>query len=145
MKKLPLIFLLITCFAFRDVRAQCAVYYEEESGICGWTWDNGKPPYSTMEEVKAAAKKACEDRGGKNCQLFYSGYEIGWWVVVRGLARKDNKDGHLFRLMLFKTENTPEAKSAAEKEAIKVFIDAGGIRPTNPEEVQSWYVPGKQE
>src|SRR5258706_9650307 len=111
MKKLLFTLLLIVCLALSNAQAQCAVYFEEETGIWGAQWDNGKPPYATIDEVKAAAKKSCEGSGGKNCQLFYAGFETGWWVVVLGKARKGNEEGyHLFRVMYFETENTTEAK-----------------------------------
>ena len=145
MKKLPLLFFLITCFASGNAFAQCAIYYEEETGAWGSQWDNGKPPYATMDQVKEAAKKKCEDVGGKNCQLLYSGFETGWWVVIRGKAHHNNKDGYLFKVMLYKEPNTFEGQIAAEKAAIKAFMDDGGNRPTNSEDVKSWYVPGKQE
>ncbi len=146
MKKLLFTLLLIVCLALSNAQAQCAVYFEEETGIWGAQWDNGKPPYATIDEVKAAAKKSCEGSGGKNCQLFYAGFETGWWVVVLGKARKGNEEGyHLFRVMYFETENTAEAKAAAEKRAIEVFMEQEGNRPTNSENVQSWYVPKKQE
>jgi hypothetical protein len=145
MKKLFFIFFLVACFAFSDAQAQCAVYFEEETGAWGAQWDNGKPPYATMDQVKEAAKKKCEEVGGKNCQLLYSGYQTGWWVVIRGRVYQNNKDGHMCKVILVPGENTPEVQAAAEKAAIKSFIDDGGIRPTSSEDVKSWYVPGKQE
>lgn len=145
MKKLPLIFFLVACFAFGNTSAQCAIYYEEETGIWGAQWDNGKPPYATMDRVKEAAKNKCEDLGGTNCLLLYSGYETGWWVVIRGKAHVNGKDGYLFKVMLYTGEDTWVAQMEAEKEAIKSFMDAGGSRPTNKDDIKSWYVPGKQE
>lgn len=143
MKKIPLILLLMACLGYCDARSQCAIYQEEGTGIWGAKWDDGKPPYASMDKIKEAAKKACEDFGGKNCQLFVSGYQIGWWVVVRGRARRGNEEGYLLRVMLFKTENTPEAKEAAEKAAIKEFGEKEGTIPETAQ-VFSWYVPGRE-
>lgn len=146
MKKLFFIFFLVTCFAYCDTQAQCAIYKDEvDTGIWGANYDNGQPPYATMDEVKAAAKKECEVNGGKNCKLHYASYEIGWWVVVRGWASRGNSEGTLFRVMLFETENTTEAKTRAENRAIIVFKENGGLWPHSSTDIKSWYVPGKQE
>lgn len=145
MKKLSLILFLISYFAFRNASAQCAIYYEEETGIWGAQWDNGKPPFATMDQVKDAAKKKCEEFGGKSCKLLYSGWQTGWWVVIRGRAHYNNKDGYLVKVMRYEGQNSLVVQAAAEEAAIKAFINDGGKMSTNSEDVKSWYVPEKQE
>jgi len=110
--------LLMTLLPSTDLHAQSAVYICKETGQWGVAWDDGNAPRMSIEETKKEASKRCYDRGGKDCQLFFSDITKGWFTFFTG----GEKGKYVFAIgksVLSEKEST--------KKAMDDYLQKGGI------------------
>lgn len=130
--KLYLYLVVSTLFAYTNTHAQTAVYVCPATGAWGYSYDDGKPPRSTMEQVKQQALKGCQNHGGTNCGLHYSGTDAGWYAYITG------GNGSAFNYMVAWSR---VSQKDAEQRVREEYRKKGGLDPYGAT-VTTWYVPG---
>lgn len=120
---------IITCLGWLAGAGQSAVYVCEKTGKWHAVHDDGNAPRMTMKEVEKEALKGCIERGGEDCQLFFSTKTKGRYVFFTG----GEKGKYVFAIGTSKL---------SEKDAYKIAMDnylqkGGVIRPGC--ESYSWY------
>jgi len=124
-----IIFLVATKYVV--VNGQSAVYICEKTGRWGVAWDDGNAPRMSMEETKKEALKRCYDRGGKDCQLFFSDTAKGWFGFFTG----GDKEKYVFAM-----GKSLVSEKEAMKKAMDDYLQKGGILSPGCEST-SWNAP----
>ena len=133
MKKLLLATLLSLCGTVLCY-SQCVVYVCAKTGAWSAEFNNGKPPFETMDGLRRLAMKECEKQGGTDCRSFFDGNGEGkgtWWAFI--IAH--NSDHTKFNYMAIGNE---QSKSSAEEALRTKFLNSGGY--STDIKVTSWYV-----
>lgn len=123
--------IIIILFSCPAIVAQTAVYVCTTTGAWGYSYDDGKPPRSTMEEVKRQALKGCQNNGGTNCGLYYSGTDAGWYAYITG------GKGAAFNYLVAWSK---VSENDAEQRAREEYRKKGGLDPYGAT-ITTWYVP----
>jgi hypothetical protein len=114
-----------------DIKAQSAVYVCKETGQWGVAWDDGNAPRMSMEETKKEASKRCYDRGGKDCQLFFSDATKGWYTFFTG----GDKGKYVFAI-----GKSLVSEKESMKKAMDDYLQKGGIIQPGCQ-TSNWYAP----
>lgn len=128
---IKLTILLVALLQHRDVQAQSAVYVCKETGRWGVAWDDGNAPRMSMEETKKEALKRCTDWGGKDCQLFFSATNKGWYSFFQG----GEKGKYVFAI-----GKSLVSEKESMKNAMDDYLQKGGIIQPGCE-TSGWYTP----
>lgn len=114
-----------------SANAQTAVYVCEKTGIWRVSYDDGKAPRMTMEQVKDEAKKSCVEWGGEECRLFYSNTNKGWYTFFMG------GDPGKYIFVIARSENS---EKESMKKAMDEYLQKGGVIAPGCM-TSSWHVP----
>lgn len=132
-----IILFLFACFAvIGTANAQTtAIYVCPKTGAWAYTFDDGKPPASTLQQLKDAAYYECKNAGGTDCTYFYSADCRGCWLsFIMGI------DGYNVNyLAAWSTSSQLETEQKVRDD----YRKNGGVAYSSAK-VTSWYVPYKQ-